>query len=33
MTTPAAFPAISISEAYARLTGPGSPFEIEQREI
>ena len=33
MTTPAAFPAISVSEAYARLTGPGSPFEIEQREI
>src|SRR5271170_7590819 len=33
MTTAAAFPAISISEAYARLTGSGSPFEIERREI
>jgi long-chain acyl-CoA synthetase len=26
------FPAISIEEAYARLTGPGAPFEIAQRE-
>jgi long-chain acyl-CoA synthetase len=33
MTTGAAFPAISIREAYARLTGPGAPFEIESREI
>ena len=33
MTTTSAFPAISFEEAYARLTGPGAPFEIAQREI
>ena len=27
------FPAMSIPDAYARLTGPGAPFEIEEREI
>ena len=27
------FPAISVQEAYARLTGPGAPFEIARREI
>jgi len=32
MTIPPGFPAISIQEAYARLTGPGAPFEIEERE-
>jgi long-chain acyl-CoA synthetase len=33
MTIRPAFPAISVQEAYARLTGPGAPFEIAQREI
>jgi long-chain acyl-CoA synthetase len=33
MTMTSAFPAISVQEAYARLTGPGAPFEIVQREI
>src|SRR6202789_114708 len=33
MTITPAFPAISVQEAYARLTGPGAPFEIAQREI
>jgi long-chain acyl-CoA synthetase len=33
MTGATTFPAISLAEAHARLTGPGSPFEIEERDI
>ncbi len=27
------FPAVSLAQAHAALTQPGSPFEIEEREI
>ena len=33
MTAPGRFPAIGVAEAHARLTAPGSPFEIEEIEI
>src|SRR5271168_100086 len=33
MTGATSFPAVSLAEAHAALTGPGSPFEIEEREI
>ena len=35
MTTelPANFPAMSIADAHALMTGAGSPLEIEEREI
>jgi long-chain acyl-CoA synthetase len=33
MSAPGRFPAISVAEAHARLTAPGSPFEIEEIEI
>ena len=33
MSAPGRFPAISVAEAHARLTSPGSPFETEDIEI
>src|SRR5579863_6749260 len=33
MNAPSTFPALSLEAAHAALTGPGSPFEIEERDI